>query len=115
MKERVFSMAQRTHVLLIDDLDGSSAEETVAFGLDGGTYEVDLSADNASQLREALASYVAHGRKASLIRGASQRRARSAASVNTADVRSWARSHGHAVNDRGRIASAIMEAYEAAH
>ena len=61
-------MAQRTQVLLIDDLDGSSADETVAFGLDGSAYEIDLSAKNANQLRKSLASYVSSGRKSSLIR-----------------------------------------------
>ena len=67
-------MAQRTQVLLIDDLDGSSADETVAFGLDGSAYEIDLSANNADQFRKSLASYVANGRKSSLIRGHGRRR-----------------------------------------
>ncbi len=113
-------MAQHTKVLLIDDLDGSEAEETVAFGLDGGTYEIDLSSDNATQLREALAAYVAHGRRAAGARSASsaggrRRSAGSRPASNTSDVRSWARSHGYSVNDRGRVASEVLAAYEAAH
>jgi hypothetical protein len=110
-------MAQRTQVLLIDDLDGGTADETVAFGLDGSIYEIDLSAENATQLREALAEYVAHGRKAPLARGLSRRRGAgvSAGSTKTAEVRHWARSNGYTVNDRGRISADVMEAYQAAH
>jgi hypothetical protein len=115
-------MAQRTQVLLIDDLDGSAAEETVTFGLDGSAYEIDLSAENASQLRDVLADYVANGRKASLIRTGARRTraavsapARGASAPDTADVRSWARSNGYSVNDRGRLAADIVEAYQAAH
>jgi len=67
-------MAQRTQVLLIDDLDGSSADETLNFGLDGAAYEIDLSADNAGLLRKALADYVAAGRRASSSRLSSRRR-----------------------------------------
>jgi hypothetical protein len=113
-----FQMAKRTHVLLIDDLDGGTADETVAFGLDGSIYEIDLSAENAGQLRDALAAYVAHGRKASTVRGVSRRRGASAhagGSVKTAEIRHWARSNGYSVNDRGRIASDVMEAFQAAH
>ena len=40
-------MAQKVQVVLIDDLDGGDATETVTFGLDGATYEIDLSEQNA--------------------------------------------------------------------
>jgi hypothetical protein len=112
-------MAQRTQVLLIDDLDGSSADETLNFGLDGAAYEIDLSADNAGLLRKALADYVAAGRRASSSRLNSRRRpfARSPQTASAADiasVRAWARENGYSVNDRGRIAADLLEAYEAA-
>jgi hypothetical protein len=58
-------MAQKVQVLLVDDLDGSEATETVAFGLDGASYEIDLSSGNADKLRKELAHYVEHARKAS--------------------------------------------------
>ena len=51
-------MAQKIQTLFIDDLDGSTAEGTVRFGLDGTEYEIDLSADHAQALRDALARYV---------------------------------------------------------
>ena len=52
------AVAQKIQVLLIDDLDGSEAEGTVRFGLDGTEYELDLNAEHARALREALARYV---------------------------------------------------------
>ena len=50
-------MAQKVTVTLVDDLDGSQAEETVEFGLDGATYTIDLSGGNAGRLREAVAAH----------------------------------------------------------
>jgi nucleoid-associated protein Lsr2 len=113
-------MAQRTQVLLIDDLDGCPAEETLNFGLDGAAYEIDLSGDNAGLLRKALADYVAAGRRVNSSRLSSRRRPlarmpQTANAVDTASVRAWARENGYSVNDRGRIAADILEAYEAAH
>lgn len=57
-------MAQKVFVSLVDDIDGSEADETVEFGLDGVNYEIDLSAENAEELRDALAQYVEHARRA---------------------------------------------------
>ena len=54
-------MAQKVQVILTDDLDGSEAEETVQFAIDGVSYEIDLSAANAEALREAVAAYVEAG------------------------------------------------------
>src|SRR5260370_7271645 len=62
---RADSMAQKVQVLLVDDLDGSEAAETVAFGLDGASYEIDLSTANAGKLRKDLAHSVDHPRKPS--------------------------------------------------
>ncbi|WP_143664504.1 Lsr2 family protein, partial [Streptomyces sp. NRRL B-24572] len=56
-------MAQRVVVTLSDDIEGGEAAETVAFGLDGKMYEIDLNAANAKKLRKALAPYLAAGRK----------------------------------------------------
>ena len=51
-------MAQKTQIIFIDDLDGSEAEGTVLFGLDGTQYEIDLSTSHAKELRSALARYI---------------------------------------------------------
>jgi hypothetical protein len=56
-------MAQRVNVVLVDDIDGSEAAETVTFGLDGVQYEIDLSTDNADKFRDVLAPYVGHARR----------------------------------------------------
>jgi hypothetical protein len=50
-------VAQKIQTLFIDDLDGSQAEGTVRFGLDGTEYEIDLNAGHAQALRDALARY----------------------------------------------------------
>jgi Lsr2 len=111
-------MAQKTIVSLIDDLDGGDADESVAFGLDGATYDIDLSEKNASTLREALAPFIASARRTG---GRATRRAsgatprRSGGSDDTGAIREWARAQGHTVSDRGRIASSIVEAYKNAH
>lgn len=111
-------MAQKVQVLLVDDLDGGDAAETVSFALDGVTYEIDLDDKNAAKLRDDLATWVGHARRVGGRSGGGRRtasRARSGSGTDTAAVREWARSNGHKVNDRGRISGEVMEAYRAAH
>lgn len=106
-------MAQKVQVLLEDDLSGGPADVTVRFGLDGAAYEIDLNEENASKLRESLQPYVAHARKAA---GTRQRRTRGASNrERSADIRSWAKSAGIHVNERGRIPADVVAKYEAAH
>ena len=57
-------MAQKVQTLFVDDLDGSAADGTVRFGLDGTDYEIDLNTEHAQALRDALARYVSAGRRA---------------------------------------------------
>lgn len=115
-------MAQKIQVLLVDDLDGGTATETVAFGLDGSGYEIDLSSENADKLREALAPFVGHARRASRVAtvkpGTPGRPARSGARIDreqTQAIREWARKNGHKVSERGRIPASIFEAYNSSH
>jgi len=107
-------MAQKVSIVLVDDLDGSEATETVTFGLDGTTYEIDLNDGNAAGLREALSGYVGHARK---VTGGSRRGRKSSAasSSNTKDVREWAKGQGMDVSERGRISADVQRAYDAAH
>ncbi len=108
-------MAQRT--VLVDDLDGGEAAETVVFALDGTAYEIDLNEDNAAQLRDDLASWVAHARSQGGPRRTRGRRS-AAAKAPTADnatIRAWARDAGYAVSDRGRIPGEVVDAYHAAN
>jgi hypothetical protein len=106
-------MAQRTIVLLEDDLGDGDAAETLAFGLDGNAYEIDLNAKNASALRKALAPYLAAARRVSH-RPAGGSRGRRAASdgPDAATLRAWALENGYEVNARGRVSADIRAAYE---
>ena len=108
-------MAQRVNIVLEDDIDGSEADETVSFALDGATYEIDLSAANAAQLRDSLATYIGHARRAGGRRSTGRPAARTAGKRNLADVREWARKNGHTVSERGRISAEIQAAYDKAH
>ena len=112
-------MAQKVNIVLVDDLDGTEATETVTFGLDGVSYEIDLNDGNAAALREAMSGYVGHARKVS---GGSRRGRKSSgssggssSSSNTKEMREWARSQGMDVSERGRISADVQQAYDAAH
>ncbi|MDX3073531.1 Lsr2 family protein [Streptomyces sp. NPDC088354] len=105
-------MAQRVVVTLSDDLDGGEAAETVTFGLDGKSYEIDLSSGNAERLRTALAPYVEAGRRHSRL-GKTYKH--TALTSDPATVRAWARSNGFDVPPRGRIPKKVYEAHAAAN
>jgi hypothetical protein len=108
-------MAQITEVKLVDDLDGGEAAESVAFSIDGKSYEIDLSEKHAAELRDAFAPFVGSARRA----GGSPASTRLKASARsgrsreeTAAIREWANANGHEVSTRGRIPSKVIEAYE---
>ncbi|GGM56745.1 Lsr2 family protein [Longimycelium tulufanense] len=110
-------MAQKVTVELVDDLDGTRAEETVEFGLDGISYQIDLSKKNANKLRSALESYVAQARRAGGRKRAGARRGGRMAAADREQnqaIREWARKRGMKVSERGRISTEVLEAYHAA-
>jgi hypothetical protein len=114
-------VARREIVVLEDDLDGGNADETVKFGLDGTSYEIDLSQANAAKLREAVAIYVAGARKATrsgVVTGTRVApRARGAATADRDQnkaVRAWAKRKGRNISERGRIPQSIVDEYNAA-
>jgi hypothetical protein len=109
----VVGMARKTRIVLIDDLDGSEAAETVSFALDGIGYEIDLSEGNAAHLRDALSTWVSQGRRT----GGRARRGtrRTAPASDTAQIRQWAQVNGYTVSDRGRVSQEIRDAYCASH
>ena len=110
-------MAKVEQVQLVDDIDGAGAAETVAFGIDGRDYEIDLSPGNADRLRDALAQYVASARRTA---GGARRRVTGAARPS-ADreqnqaIRDWARKRGMKVSERGRIPSEVLDSYHQEH
>jgi hypothetical protein len=116
-------MAQKVQVLLVCDLHDGDVEgtETIAFGLDGSSYEIDVCESHAAKLRDAYAPFVGAGRRAGRPLGGSPRRSGRGAARSTgdrnrvADIRDWARKNGHQVSERGRISSTVLQAYEAAH
>jgi len=106
-------MAQKVIVALEDDLDGGLADETVRFGFEGTVYEIDLSSKNARAVRKQLAPLIEHARKA--VRGPARRPTRTPVGrQRSRDIRIWAKDHGLAVSDRGRISAGVVEQYQAA-
>ncbi|SDI08632.1 Lsr2 protein [Sinosporangium album] len=111
-------MAKQIRELLIDDLDGGTANETVSFAIDGTSFEIDLSTSNAKKLRKALSPYVSGARKIRPERGRGRRGRAPAGGLTrekSAEIREWAKKRGLDVSARGRIARDIVEQYNAAH
>jgi hypothetical protein len=109
-------MAQRVNVILVDDIDGDDAAETVSFGLDGVDYEIDLNESHAQELREAMARFIDAGRRVGGRRRKGQKvAAGGSAGPSAADIRQWARANGWDVPERGRVSAEVREAYAAAH
>ena len=109
------AVVQKIQTLLIDDLDGSEAEGTFRFGLDGTEYEIDLNAEHTRAMRDALARYVGAARTA----GGARRPARSgrkapASGLSTTEVRKWAKAQGIDVKDRGRVPAGLVVKFKAA-
>jgi len=109
-------VVQKIQTVFIDDLDGSEAEGTVRFGLDGAKYEIDLNAEHARALRDALARYVQAARRAG---GGARRPTRSgrrarADGVDSTEVREWAKAQGIDVKDRGRVPAELVVKFKAA-
>jgi len=119
-------MAQKHQVLLICDLHDEEVEgeETIAFALDGASYEIDVCEEHGEQLRDAFAPFVGaarrSGRGATAARRPAKATARRSAGAggdreHTQEVREWARQNGHQVSERGRLSAGVLAAYEAAH
>jgi len=106
-------MAQKVTVALEDDMTGGPAEQTLRFAFDGTDYEIDLNAKNAAAFNNHLAPYIEHARRAGR---AQPRRGGKAATgrQRSGDIRAWAKEHGLAVSERGRIPATVLEQYRAA-
>jgi hypothetical protein len=104
-------MASRTIVLLEDDVDGTEADETIEFGIDGTTYAIDLSDSNAKKLRGALDGYISKARKVSGKRSTSRK---ASYGVDLKAVRAWAASHGIELSSRGRVPTSVLQQYRSA-
>jgi nucleoid-associated protein Lsr2 len=108
-------MAQQVQVLLVDDIDGGKAAETVSFSLDGVNYEIDLSAKNAAKLRDAFSQWVGHARRSGGRRsGGGRARSTRSSGGDLAAMREWGRKNGFTVSDRGRLSAELQAAYKKA-
>ena len=104
-------MAQKVSVEVRDDIDGSTAAQTVAFALRGIDYEIDLSDENAASLDKALAPFVAHARRVVGRKRATAGTTAVPKGIDPAVVRAWAAEHGIEVRLRGRIPKQVFEQY----
>ena len=107
-------MAKNVQVVVSDDLDGSDGAETVSFGFEGVTYEIDLSEKNRAKFEKAFEPYLQAGRRISRSRRSSAARA-TGPRTDRASIRAWANEQGLHVSERGRISAEVMQQYEAAH
>lgn len=111
-------MAQKTIVRLVDDLDNRELNgdgQTVTFGFQKTEYEIDLSEQNVQRLHDALAPFIAAGRRVGNRAGGSSTGAPKADHAQLQAMRQWAKEHGMKVSDRGRVSKEVQEAYHAAH
>ena len=109
-----WNMAQVTTVRLVDDMDGTEADESISFALDGLALEIDLSNDNAEKLRGIFAPYIAAARPEGGPRARRPQRigvASTAPRADTGAIREWAAANGFTVAARGRISAEVVEAY----
>ncbi|SHQ89116.1 histone-like nucleoid-structuring protein Lsr2 [Mycobacteroides abscessus] len=114
-------MAKKVTVTFVDDVDGeAAADESVEFGIDGVTYEIDLSSKNAEKLRKQLSTWVEYARRVN-----GRRRGRSSVGsgrkrptidrAQSAAIREWASKNGHTISSRGRIPAEVIDAFNAAN
>jgi hypothetical protein len=107
-------MARTVTVNLVDDIDGvTPADETVYFSFDGAEFAIDLSSDNAAELREQLQRWIAHARRqGGRARKRGSGRVPAVTTMPTVEIRAWAKKNGYGVASRGRIPAEVVEAYQ---
>ncbi|WP_344413457.1 Lsr2 family protein [Amycolatopsis minnesotensis] len=113
-------MAQKVLVSMVDDLDGGEATQTVEFALDGVEYQIDLSDENANDLRDGLYRYLENarrvgGRKRTASAGTRAETGESLAEkrARNQEIRDWARNNGFPdLADRGRVPTEVIDAFE---
>ncbi|OFI39538.1 hypothetical protein BIU82_00200 [Arthrobacter sp. SW1] len=112
-------MAKEVIYRLVDDLTGETIPEgegeTLHFTYNGSNYEIDLSAENATEFHELLGKYAKAGRKIAVAPVRQAPAKKSSDRERLVEIRAWAAANGYSVNSRGRIAQSIVDAYEAAN
>jgi Spy/CpxP family protein refolding chaperone len=107
-------VARNVSIVVSDDIDGSAGAETVTFGINGVSYEIDLAEKNRAKFEKAFAPYIEHGRRVARSRRRTTSARAGGAQPDRAAVRAWARERGLRVSERGRISADVLRQYEAA-
>ncbi len=107
-------MAQKVQTFYIDDIDGSDAEGTVCFSLDGADYEIDLNAAHSRELYASLQRFIAHARKVGGTRRISRGGKPNVSVIDTHAVRAWAKDQGIDIKERGRVPVDVVARYRQA-
>jgi len=109
-------MAQKVNITLVDDMDGTEAEETVTFGLNGTQYEIDLNSKNVAKLHKALDPFVGKARRTRGPKFATKRaHAAPPSGPAASEIRAWALANGYEVPAKGRIPAEIQKAFSEVH
>jgi Lsr2 len=110
-------MAQRSQVVFTDDIDGSAADTTIRFAVDGVASEIDLSAVHTEEFRKAVRPFIDAARKAGADgtsrRASTSRTSSGPSGPSPSDVRSWARDQGIEVKDKGRVPAELIVRFQA--
>jgi hypothetical protein len=110
-------MAQVVTRTIVDDIDGSEAERTLHFAVDGTNYAIDLSTANINEFKSAIGGFLESARKVGKVSGKATRThgASQADREQTRVIREWAKAHGHTISERGRIPATVQKAFADAH
>lgn len=113
-------MAEQVIRQKVDDLERARGHQVVAdeqliFGLDGINYMIDLSKENATDLRQRLQEFVDAATPVmdlQITEGMTPKEAHKAESLA---IRAWAAKQGLKVNERGRISRDVLAKYVLVH
>lgn len=105
-------MATKVIQSLIDDIDGSPAEVTLRFSIEGVEYEIDLSKANETVFYSVMRPYYDHARRTNKPKRSSRRATNG---YDPAKVREWAKGQGIELGERGRIPASVIQSYKVGH
>ena len=112
MSFRKVKTVQKKVVVLVDDRDGSVAEQTISFAFKGVSYEIDLSNENAEEFERVLSPWISAARRVGGRLNSRRAGQSTAPESKSSQVRRWAREKGISLSERGRIPTAIIEQFE---
>jgi hypothetical protein len=114
-KEWAFAMEEKKTVELVDDLDGTTADETVEFGIDGQLYSIDLSSANAEALRRTVKQWADRGRRVAAPRRIHLARVdpwrKQVSGQERVQIREWCNANGFSVGSRGPLPFEAVDAF----